>query len=68
MTPITRGYIRGRLGLAQDDPSKDAEIDAMPAADKLRCVCGWKLGDGSWSDWFINAARDCGFEITEKKT
>jgi hypothetical protein len=55
--------VRQRLGLEQNDQSRDADIDAMEPIRLLRHVCGWKLGDSYWAETFLGWARDCGYKI-----
>lgn len=57
--------IRQNLGYDEKDLSHDKEILAMSPMQRLRCVAGWKLGDRSWANQFIEWAKDCGFKIGE---
>lgn len=61
--------IRGRIGVEDNDTdtSKDATINRMPAGVKFRKVCGWHLGDESWSDTIFYWLKECGYDIKEPK-
>jgi hypothetical protein len=66
---MARAYIgdmRQRLGLEEDDASRDAQIEAMPPMERLKLVCGWHLGDPGWAGHFLDWARDAGFKIEAK--
>jgi hypothetical protein len=41
--------LRGRLGLDEDDDSRDADILAMSPVEMVREATAWKLGDPSWA-------------------
>lgn len=65
-----RKYIelmRGNLGIDKTDPRKDNAIEAMTPEQRLGLICGWHLGDRSWARQFLDWARDCGFDVTERK-
>lgn len=55
--------IRQRLGLDENDTSRDTEIEAMTPEKKLRAVVGWHLGDEQWANDFINWAVALGVTI-----
>jgi hypothetical protein len=58
--------VRQRLGLDADDTSRDAEIESTAPMKLLRDVCGWHIGDPAWADSFIEWAKGCGFDVTQK--
>jgi hypothetical protein len=55
--------VRQRLGLKENDDSRDAHIDAMEPIQLLRHVAGWNLGYPDWANTFLGWARDCGYQI-----
>jgi len=57
------GEMRERLGLKEDDTSRDKAIEAMEPESRLRLLAGWHLGDPSWAGRFIRWARTCGYEV-----
>lgn len=59
--------LRQRNGIAADDTSFDAELDAMPPLQKLRAVAAWELGSPDWADQFITWATQCGIQITDPR-
>ncbi len=67
---MSRAHIsemRQRLGLKEDDDSRDVLIEEMTPEQRLRLICGWHLGDSEWAETFLDWARDAGYEITEPK-
>ena len=67
---MTRLYIesmRQRLGLDEDDSSRDADIERMSPRQRLEMLCGWHLGHSDWARTFLSWAKDAGFEIKEPR-
>ena len=63
---MTIGYmkeLRQRLGLEEDDISKDDDIKSMDSMDRVRMLCGWELGDTSWCDVFLGWMRSQGLNV-----
>lgn len=56
--------MRQRLGLEEDDPKRDAEIEDMAPMRRFALLCGWFLGDPSWATTVVEWARDAGLKIT----
>jgi len=59
--------MRQRLGLDEDDTSKDELIQKMRPFERVKLIIGWKLGDESWGDLFKYWCESQGLEIVEKK-
>lgn len=57
------GCMRRRLGLEENDPSRDELIEAMTPMQRLELICGWHLGDPSFASQIIAWAKDAGFTI-----
>jgi len=58
--------LRGRLDLAENDTSADAEINEYTAARAFGQLCAWKLGSETWASTVISWLEDCGYEVKEK--
>lgn len=58
--------MRQRLGLEEDDTSRDAEIEDMTPIRRFNLLCGWYLGDIAWAQTIIDWQRDAGFTITSR--
>jgi hypothetical protein len=56
--------IRGRLGVEEDDPSKDEEILRMTPLQRVRLIAGWELGDEGWADTFKSWFEGQGLYLT----
>jgi len=59
--------VRGALGLEEDDPSKDEQIERMSPKRILELCCQWELGDPSWASHFLSWAGEAGYEIKERE-
>jgi len=57
--------LRGRLDLAENDTSADAEINQYTAARAFGQLCAWKLGSETWASTVISWLEDCGYEVKE---
>lgn len=67
MTIEELGYVeemRQRLGLSEDDESRDKEIEAMDPLQRVRLIAGWYLGDGGWADTFREYCESQGLYLT----
>jgi hypothetical protein len=61
--------LRERLGLENDDASKDYLITSRRHIDNLRELSAWEFGDPSWADWFAKKMEELGVkEIKELTT
>lgn len=61
------GYVeemRQRLGLDEDDKSRDAEIVAMTPIERVRLLAGWRLGSSEWADTFADLFQSQGLYLT----
>lgn len=61
------GYVeemRQRLGLEEDDTSKDAEIERMEPMERVELVTGWFLGGRGWADTFKGYCESQGVYLT----
>ena len=61
------GYIediRQRMGLEEDDKSRDVEILAMTPMERVRLIVGWNHGDGSWADTYKEYFESQGLYFT----
>lgn len=61
------GYIevmRQRLGLKEDDTSKDGDIEKMQPLDRVRLIAGWYQGDGIWVDTYKEYFESQGIYLT----
>jgi hypothetical protein len=63
LSSSTLEALRGKIGLAWDDPSKDEEIKALDPREAMKMIIGWKLGDESWLDVFEYAAKQLGYDF-----
>ena len=59
--------LRQRLGLEEDDTSKDELIKTYSQREALAELCGWEFGDSRWSQVFEKWCGWVGLEIVEKK-
>lgn len=61
--------LRERLGLEENDTSRDDEINSRLPIDNLRELSAWEFGDPSWADWFAQRMESLGVkEIKELTT
>ena len=61
------GYIdamRQRLGLKQDDTSKDGDIEKMQPIERVRLIVGWYHGNGLWADTYKEYFESQGIYLT----
>lgn len=56
--------MRQRLGLDENDTSKDVFIEEMDPLERVRLIAGWYLGDGSWADTFMEYFQSQGIYLT----
>lgn len=57
--------MRQRLGLEEDDPRRDSDIDKMSPNDRFRLLCGWFLGDSVWASTILSWAKDARMKIED---
>lgn len=57
------GDMRQRLGLDEDDSSRDEKIEEMTAEQRLGLIAGWNLGYSDWAGTILRWVRDAGFEV-----
>ena len=58
--------LRKQRGLAEDDPSEDAEIERYSSLQALRACCAQHASNPEWADFFIRMAEACGYELTPR--
>ena len=58
--------LRQRHGLEADDASQDEHLNRIAPLDALREAAGWRLGDTSWADNFIDWANAVGLKVVDK--
>lgn len=57
--------MRGRLGLEENDTSRDAYIEGLEPIQRLRLIAGWNLGYDEWAHKIMDWVRDAGFKIKD---
>ena len=57
--------IRKRLGLDENDTSRDKDIVEMEPMERVRLFVGWYHGDGSWADKYKGYFESQGLYVTE---
>lgn len=62
------GEMRQRLGLEEDDASRDPEIEKMSPTERLGLIAGWKLGYSGWEHTILDWVEDAGFKLTPKRS
>ena len=60
--------LRQRLGLEEDDQSRDESIQAMSPRERVRMLSGWELGDPTWADVFESWFREQGLVLVPKES
>ena len=60
--------LRERLGLDENDTSRDGIINNRPAITNLEELCAWEFGDPSWARWFIKRMDDLGIKTIKEVT
>jgi hypothetical protein len=60
--------LRERIGLENDDTSRDTEIMERLPMDNLRHLCAWEIGDSAWADWMVKRMRDLGIDSIKELT
>lgn len=58
--------LRERLGLDENDKSRDSEISSRLPIDNLRELSAWEFGDPSWADWFVQRMQALGVKTTKE--
>ncbi len=61
------GEIRQRLGLNENDPRRDTEIEQMSPMRRVRIIAGWYLGDPAWADEFKQYFESQGLYLTSNR-
>lgn len=67
MTIDDLGYVeemRQRLGVGENDTSKDSTIEGMSALERVRLIAGWYHGDGAWADSYREYFESQGLYLT----
>jgi len=67
MTIDELGYVeemRQRLGLDENDKSKDLEIEEMEPLERVALIAGYELGDSSWAHTFKEWCESQGLYLT----
>jgi len=59
--------IRQRLGLEENDNSRDESIEQMEPIERVRLLAGWFLGDGNWADTFVEWLESQGLYLTKEE-
>lgn len=59
--------IRQRYGLDETDTSQDEEFNKESPEWAFAHVCGWELGDPTWSTTIFDWLSACGLEVKEKQ-
>ena len=57
--------LRGRLGLNEDDTSRDAEILKMEPYEVVRECSAWKLGDPYWATMIAGWMKQSGCKVDD---
>jgi len=56
--------MRQRLGLDENDTSKDKYLEQMKPFDRVKLIIGWEFGDESWGDTFKEWCDSQGLYLT----
>lgn len=62
------GELRQRLGLEEDDPSRDDYILSLTPMRRVRMLSGWTLGDETWAETFQDWCNSQGIYWTTDET
>lgn len=56
--------MRQRLGLEENDTSRDEYLKGLPPFERVRIIAGWLLGDERWADNFFVWCNSQGLYLT----
>lgn len=56
--------MRQRLGLEENDTSRDNEILNMSPMERVRLIAGWYHGSESWADTYVGYFESQGVYLT----
>ena len=59
--------LRMRLGLDENDTSRDAYINSLPPMRRVRMIAGWELGSEAWATQFEEYFESQGLYLTTIK-
>lgn len=61
-----RQYIkdmRQRLGIEEDDDSRDGYIEGLSPMERLKLICGWNLGHPGHAAHILDWVKDAGYTV-----
>jgi len=63
MKPYILKILRQRIGLAEDDSSRDAVLETFDPEFVMRELVAWEFGSAGWTGWFAQRLIDTGADI-----